>query len=64
MDLILTLLLSLVAGIMAALGWILACFFVTGVVFHLGAPGIGLTEIGAIPAGIALAVISFRKVWS
>jgi len=65
MDLILTLLLSLMAGIAAAVVWVLTCFFVTGVVFHLGLDlGFGLTEIGAIAVGIVALILSFRKMRS
>jgi hypothetical protein len=63
MDFVLTLLLSLVAGITAAVVLVLAGFLVTGIVFHLGDLGIGLTEIGAIVGGIVVFILTFRKMW-
>jgi hypothetical protein len=63
MGFILTVLLSLIFGIAAAVVMVLAGFLVTGFVFHLGDLGMGLTEIGAIVVGIAVFVLSLRKMW-
>ena len=64
MDFFLTLVLSLMFGIMAAALWVLAGFVVTALIFGLGDLGIGLTEGGAIVVGIVVFILSFRKMWS
>jgi hypothetical protein len=63
MDLFLTLLLSLVAAVVAGAVGVVGLFFVTA---YLGLGldlGWALTELGGIAIGIGAFIFSFRKIW-
>ena len=60
MDFMITLLFSMVAGIVATA----VALFVFGYLFRFGDAGIAMTEIGALAVGIIVLIVSFKKLWS